>query len=74
MINNGSFKWDKNNEKITLKNINFSVKRGQLVAIVGQVGEGKSSLLSAILGEMEKIKGYVSLNVYNNFIQIFSLV
>ncbi|KAG2456469.1 MRP1 protein, partial [Polypterus senegalus] len=28
-----------------------------LVAVVGQVGAGKSSLLSAILGEMEKVEG-----------------
>ena len=30
------------------------MRRGELVAIVGQVGSGKSSLLSAILGEMHK--------------------
>ena len=30
---------------------------GELVAVVGQVGAGKSSLLSAILGEMKKISG-----------------
>jgi len=39
------------------------VKPGQLVAIVGQVGAGKSSLLSAILGEMERVQGSVSVRV-----------
>lgn len=43
--------------------INVHVKKGSLVAIVGQVGSGKSSLLSAVLGEMEKSSGEVIKNV-----------
>ena len=43
--------------------INLKVKPGQLVAIVGQVGAGKSSLLSAMLGEMERVQGNVSVRV-----------
>uniref|UniRef100_A0A663N7G6 Multidrug resistance-associated protein 1 n=1 Tax=Athene cunicularia TaxID=194338 RepID=A0A663N7G6_ATHCN len=39
--------------------INFTVPEGSLVAVVGQVGCGKSSLLSALLGEMDKKEGYV---------------
>ena len=35
---------------LALSRISFSAGQGQLVAIVGQVGAGKSSLLSAILG------------------------
>lgn len=65
-IVNASFKWDKNSEKINLENINLSIKRGQMIAVVGQVGEGKSSLLSAVLGEIEKVKGYVAMNVTHN--------
>ena len=41
--------------------LNLSVKPGQLVAVVGQVGAGKSSLIQALLGEMEKHGGNVSL-------------
>ena len=40
---------------ITLQDINFSIDPGMLVAVVGPVGSGKSSLLSAILGEMEPL-------------------
>uniref|UniRef100_A0A674KCL9 Multidrug resistance-associated protein 1 n=1 Tax=Terrapene triunguis TaxID=2587831 RepID=A0A674KCL9_9SAUR len=40
--------------------INFTVPEGSLIAIVGQVGCGKSSLLSALLGEMDKREGYVA--------------
>uniref|UniRef100_A0A8B9CRZ8 Multidrug resistance-associated protein 1 n=1 Tax=Anser brachyrhynchus TaxID=132585 RepID=A0A8B9CRZ8_9AVES len=39
--------------------INFTVPEGSLIAVVGQVGCGKSSLLSALLGEMDKKEGYV---------------
>ena len=47
----------------SLPSINLKVKPGQLVAIVGQVGAGKSSLLSALLGEMERVQGNVSVRV-----------
>ena len=43
--------------RIALKNITCSIERGSLVAVVGPVGSGKSSLLAAILGEMESIGG-----------------
>ncbi|KAJ1270320.1 hypothetical protein BS78_06G045000 [Paspalum vaginatum] len=43
-----------------LKGISVEVRRGELVAVVGTVGSGKSSLLSCIMGEMEKISGTVS--------------
>ncbi|MBO6244003.1 MAG: ATP-binding cassette domain-containing protein, partial [Clostridia bacterium] len=37
---------------VTLKNIKFEVKPGELVAIVGEVGCGKSSLLQAIINSL----------------------
>lgn len=43
--------------RIALKNIACSIERGSLVAVVGSVGSGKSSFLSAVLGEMESIDG-----------------
>lgn len=43
------------------------MKQGSLVAVVGHVGCGKSSLLSAMLGEMTKCEGRVHLQVENNF-------
>ncbi|XP_071620330.1 ATP-binding cassette sub-family C member 3 isoform X2 [Heliangelus exortis] len=43
-----------------LHSINLLVPSGALVAIVGHVGCGKSSLVSALLGEMEKLEGEVA--------------
>ncbi|XP_011636992.1 multidrug resistance-associated protein 1 isoform X1 [Pogonomyrmex barbatus] len=60
-IENGSFCWDNEDiERPILRNINFHVEQGQLIAIVGTVGSGKSSLLSALLGEMDKLNGRVN--------------
>ena len=43
--------------------LNLRVEAGQLVAVVGHVGSGKSSLLSALLGEMEIMTGKVNRRV-----------
>ncbi|PPQ65049.1 hypothetical protein CVT26_015745 [Gymnopilus dilepis] len=44
-----------------LNDVNLLIPRGQLVAIVGHVGSGKSSLLQALIGEMRKTEGMVTL-------------
>lgn len=38
----------------------MNIKEGQLVAVVGSVGSGKSSLISALLGEMKTLGGLVN--------------
>ncbi|XP_035829327.1 canalicular multispecific organic anion transporter 1-like [Aplysia californica] len=40
-----------------------AVPVGSLTAVVGPVGSGKTSLINAILGEMEKVKGTVTVKV-----------
>lgn len=42
-----------------LKGINVEIPRGQLVAIVGAVGAGKTSLLQGLIGEMRRTAGTV---------------
>jgi ATP-binding cassette, subfamily C (CFTR/MRP), member 1 len=61
-IIDGEFRWDDKSPSPTLKHIELSVPRGQLVGIVGGVGSGKSSLLSALLGEIPKVDGRVCVN------------
>ncbi|KAG0223089.1 Canalicular multispecific organic anion transporter 2 [Actinomortierella wolfii] len=46
--------------KPTLSHINLKFYEGTLTAVVGRVGQGKSSLLSAIIGEMYKLEGSIS--------------
>jgi ATP-binding cassette, subfamily C (CFTR/MRP), member 1 len=58
-IRDATFTWDKNQDKIALKNIRFVANKAELTSIVGRVGAGKSSLLQAILGELWKINGEV---------------
>ena len=48
---------------VSLYSINLKVPEGSLVAVVGHVGSGKSSLISALLGEMELVEGHVNVRV-----------
>ncbi|KAI3740119.1 hypothetical protein L2E82_30538 [Cichorium intybus] len=55
-IKNGYFSWDPNAPKPTLADINIDIPVGSLVAIVGGTGEGKTSLISAMLGELPPLE------------------
>ncbi len=61
---NATLSWDKGVavEKATLKELTLNIKKGSLVAILGRVGAGKSSLLSSLLGELHSIGGQVRLS------------
>lgn len=54
-----SFHSEDNKGTFALKNIDLKIPHGQLVAIVGAVGSGKSSLLNALVGEMRKTSGFM---------------
>ncbi|XP_071261578.1 ATP-binding cassette sub-family C member 8-like isoform X2 [Salvelinus alpinus] len=60
-ISSGYFTWTDGTP--TLSNVNIKVPFGQLTMIVGQVGCGKSSLLLAALGEMQRVSGTVTWNI-----------
>uniref|UniRef100_A0A8C4HKG9 Multidrug resistance-associated protein 4 n=1 Tax=Dicentrarchus labrax TaxID=13489 RepID=A0A8C4HKG9_DICLA len=49
--------WDKSLDAPSLQNISFNLNSNQLLAVIGPVGAGKSSLLSSILGELPTEKG-----------------
>ncbi|XP_052022567.1 ATP-binding cassette sub-family C member 12 isoform X4 [Apodemus sylvaticus] len=48
--------------KSVLHNISFVVRKGKVLGICGNVGSGKSSLISALLGQMQLQKGVVAVN------------
>ncbi|XP_068817678.1 ATP-binding cassette sub-family C member 2 [Capricornis sumatraensis] len=54
-----SFTWD-HDLGVTIQDVNLDIMPGQLVAVVGTVGSGKSSLMSAMLGEMENVHGHIT--------------
>ena len=56
---NVSASWDRHEERMALKDVSFSLRNGQLIAVTGSVGSGKSSLLMAILGELPAINGTI---------------
>uniref|UniRef100_A0A915D418 Uncharacterized protein n=1 Tax=Ditylenchus dipsaci TaxID=166011 RepID=A0A915D418_9BILA len=56
-VSNASVTWDRTDPAAALQNLNLSVPRSNLIAVVGKVGSGKSSLLLSLLGEMELLKG-----------------
>uniref|UniRef100_A0A2K6N0N8 Multidrug resistance-associated protein 1 n=1 Tax=Rhinopithecus bieti TaxID=61621 RepID=A0A2K6N0N8_RHIBE len=59
-VRNATFTWARS-DLPTLNGITFSIPEGALVAVVGQVGCGKSSLISALLAEMDKVEGHVAI-------------
>lgn len=56
-LENATFSWGQSTP--TISNLSLRVRTGELVAVVGKVGAGKSSLLNAILGEMRKLEGNI---------------
>ena len=57
-ISNASFNWNEKSEEMpVLNNINLQASKGELIAVIGKVGSGKSSLLASIIGDMNCNKG-----------------
>lgn len=55
-------RWGQEQHDPVLNNVNMSLRRGQLVAVIGPVGSGKSSLIQAILGELPPESGSVQVS------------
>lgn len=71
---NVSFKYYKGNKDYVLKNIDFSIKSGELVGIIGSSGAGKTTLVSLIprLYDADEGSVYVD-NVNVKDLSLFSL-
>ena len=58
-----SFSWDREEDSTAVKDVSIGVKKGELIAIMGTVGSGKSSLLASLTGDMEKVEGSGRVNI-----------
>ncbi|XP_012339560.1 multidrug resistance-associated protein 4 [Apis florea] len=55
-------KWEPSQSENTLESVNLEMQKGKIYAVIGMVGAGKSSFLSAILGEIDITGGHVKVN------------
>lgn len=62
IIKNLNARWNEDATECTLNNINLRAQPGTLVAVIGPVGSGKSSLFQAILGELPAESGSIQVN------------
>eukprot|EP00026_Physarum_polycephalum_P000482 Phypoly_transcript_00483.p1 GENE.Phypoly_transcript_00483~~Phypoly_transcript_00483.p1 ORF type:complete len:1415 (-),score=265.79 Phypoly_transcript_00483:241-4485(-) len=60
-IKDGDFSWE-NEGPHTLRDINLRIPRGHLVAVVGPVGSGKSTLLAAMMEQITRVRGTVTMH------------
>ncbi|XP_073824771.1 CF transmembrane conductance regulator [Musca autumnalis] len=60
-LKNVSANWDNLKPQKTLQDINLVIPKGQLCAIIGPVGAGKSSIIQLILGELPLTHGDVEI-------------
>ncbi|MBP3284585.1 MAG: ABC transporter ATP-binding protein [Clostridia bacterium] len=65
------FKYDRSHDKYILKDINFSVKAGETVAIIGGTGAGKTTLIQLISRLYDTSKGRVLID--NKDVKSYSL-
>ena len=61
----------KKNEFWALKDVNFNVKKGEVVGFIGSNGAGKSTLLKVVAGVMKPTKGKVE--AYGNICPMIEL-
>ena len=77
-LKNIYFKYPKRNSFV-IKNLNFEIRKNDMIGIIGQSGQGKSTLIKIILGLIEPNKGKIliddqkiSKNIISNYQSLFS--
>ncbi|KAF5625992.1 multidrug resistance-associated 1 [Fusarium sp. NRRL 52700] len=58
IVSDASFGWSKT-EAPVLSNISFPIRKSHFTFVIGSVGSGKSTLMKALLGELQPSKGFV---------------
>ena len=59
-LKNLSFKYDNNSDNYIFKNLNLEIKKGDKIAIVGESGVGKSTLVNVLTGLLKPSNGIIS--------------
>ena len=62
VLENITGKWDPRETEQTLQNVNLKTSSGELLAVIGSVGSGKSSVIQAILGEFPCSAGNITVS------------
>eukprot|EP00753_Platysulcus_tardus_P003847 PLAT12496.16.p1 GENE.PLAT12496.16~~PLAT12496.16.p1 ORF type:complete len:1587 (+),score=934.98 PLAT12496.16:2689-7449(+) len=60
-LDGGQFFWDDDESVSALSDVSVSINKGELVAVVGETGSGKSALLSALIGDLQPGAGEIAL-------------
>ncbi|KAF9433312.1 hypothetical protein BGZ76_009620 [Entomortierella beljakovae] len=63
-VQDGEFTWDGDDKGPALSGISLKVRRGEVVAIIGDVGSGKSSFIAALLGQIRQSNNGPQLKIY----------
>jgi ABC-type bacteriocin/lantibiotic exporter with double-glycine peptidase domain len=61
---NLDYKYTGSNNSI-IQNLNLDIKKGECIALIGDIGSGKSTIIKLILGLIKPTKGDIFLNGYN---------
>ena len=62
---NVNFSYPSNQEKLTLNNISFKVEPGSMLALVGESGAGKSTIMQVLLRFYDINSGSIEIDGYN---------
>ena len=58
ILKNISYRY-KDKEDFVLKNINLQIKKGQMVGLIGESGQGKTTLINLIIGLLNPLDGEI---------------
>ncbi|KAF9359131.1 hypothetical protein BGX26_000075 [Mortierella sp. AD094] len=58
LVTDASYSWYKNSSPV-ISDINLALKKDCLLSVIGRVGSGKSSLIAALCGDLERVSGEV---------------
>ena len=57
-----SWAWPIRPKPVTFKNVSFSVRKGEIVALTGLIGAGRTEVMQAIYGVLHPDSGCIKLN------------